>query len=101
RLSADPARVDALGLRLEDGADPTQGGQRGQRAGGGGGGAGHRRDRGRVESPASRQRNEDLISLGGAFGGFAVLLAIFVVAATLGLSVLQRGRELALLRAVG
>jgi putative ABC transport system permease protein len=101
RLSADPARVDALGLRLEDGADPTQVAQRVQRAVGGGVGAYTGRDRGRVESLASRQRNEELISLGGAFGGFAVLLAIFVVAATLGLSVLQRGRELALLRAVG
>src|SRR5262245_28679121 len=59
------------------------------------------RDRGRVESLASVQRNEELISLGGAFGGIAALLAIFVVAATLGLSVLQRGRELALLRVVG
>jgi putative ABC transport system permease protein len=54
-----------------------------------------------VESLASVQRNEELISLGGAFGGIAVLLAVFVVAATLGLSVLQRSRELALLRAVG
>ena len=54
-----------------------------------------------MESLATTQRNEELISLGGAFGGFAVLLAVFVVAATLGLSVLQRGRELALLRAVG
>ena len=35
RLSADPARVDALGLRLEDGADPQQVAQRVQRAVGG------------------------------------------------------------------
>jgi putative ABC transport system permease protein len=101
RLSADPARVDALGLWLEDGADPEQVAQQVQRAVGGGVVAYTGRDRGSAESLASKQRNEDLISLGGAFGGFAVLLAVFVVAATLGLSVLQRGRELALLRAVG
>jgi putative ABC transport system permease protein len=101
RLSADPARVDALGVRLEDGADPEQVAQRVERTLGGRVGAYTGNDRGSVESLATTQRNEELISLGGAFGGFAVLLAVFVVAATLGLSVLQRGRELALLRAVG
>jgi putative ABC transport system permease protein len=101
RLSADPARVDALGLRLEDGADPEQVAHQVRKTVGGGVGAYTGRDRGGVESLSARQRNEDLISLGGAFGGLAVLLAVFVVAATLGLSVLQRGRELALLRAVG
>jgi putative ABC transport system permease protein len=101
RLSVDPARVDALGLGLEDGADPEQVAQQVRRAVGGGVAAYSGRDRGGVESLAATQRNEELVSLGGAFGGFAVLLAVFVVAATLGLSVLQRGRELALLRAVG
>jgi putative ABC transport system permease protein len=101
RLSADPARVDALGVGLEGGADPEQVAQRVRRAVGGGVAAYTGRDRGSVESLASSQRNEEHVSLGGAFGGFAVLLAVFVVAATLGLSVLQRGRELALLRAVG
>ena len=47
------------------------------------------------------QQNEELVALGGAFASFAVMLAIFVVAATLGLSILQRGREIALLRTVG
>jgi putative ABC transport system permease protein len=101
RLAADPARVDALGVRLEDGADPEQVAHRVQRTVGGRVGAYTGHDRGKAESFATTQRNEDLIALGGAFGGIAVLLAIFVVAATLGLSVLQRGRELALLRAVG
>jgi putative ABC transport system permease protein len=101
RLSADPARVDALGVHLRDGANPGQVAQRIQRTVGGRISAYTGRDRGKAESIATTQRNEDLISLGGAFGGIAVLLAIFVVAATLGLSVVQRGRELALLRAVG
>jgi putative ABC transport system permease protein len=101
RLSADPARVDALGVRLEDGANPGQVAQRIQRTVGGRIVAYTGRDRGRAESLVTTQRNEELVSLGGAFGGFAALLAVFVVAATLGLSVLQRGREMALLRAVG
>jgi putative ABC transport system permease protein len=101
RLSADAARVDALGVGLEDGADPGQVAQRIRRRLGGRIAVYTGRDRGTAESLATAQRNEDLIALAGAFGGIAVLLAIFVVAATLGLSVLQRGRELALLRAVG
>jgi putative ABC transport system permease protein len=101
RLSADPARVDALGLLLEDGADPEQVAQRARQTVGGQAGAYTGHDRGGAESVATTLRNEELISLAGAFGGIAALLAIFVVAATLGLSVLQRGRELALLRAVG
>jgi putative ABC transport system permease protein len=101
RLSAAPARLDALGLGLENGADPEQVAQRVQRVVGGRISAYTGRDRGKAESLATAQQNEDLISLGGAFGAIAALLAVFVVAATLGLSVLQRGRELALLRAVG
>jgi putative ABC transport system permease protein len=101
RLSADRAHLDALGVRLEDGADPGQVAQRIQRAVGGRIVAYTGRDRGRPESLATTQHNQDLVALGGAFGGVAALLAIFVVAATLGLAVLQRGRELALLRAVG
>ena len=100
-LSADPARVDALGVRLVDGADAEQVARRIRRTVGGRIAAYTGRDRGRAESITTRLRNDDLVALGGAFGGLAVLLAVFVVAATLGLSVLQRGRELALLRAVG
>jgi putative ABC transport system permease protein len=101
RLSADPARLDALGLRLEDGAAPHQIAHQVQQTVGRRIGVYSGRDRGKAESHATMQRNQDLVALGGAFGGIAVLLAIFVVAATLGLSVLQRGRQLALLRAVG
>ncbi|MFD5829482.1 FtsX-like permease family protein [Lentzea sp. NPDC060358] len=42
-----------------------------------------------------------LTILSGSFGGYAVLVAIFVVASTLALAVEQRRREFALLRAVG
>ncbi|WP_312878190.1 FtsX-like permease family protein [Lentzea indica] len=47
------------------------------------------------------QTKSILAILAGSFGGYAVLVAIFVVASTLALTVEQRRREFALLRAVG
>ncbi|WET76519.1 ABC transporter permease [Amycolatopsis sp. QT-25] len=41
-----------------------------------------------------------LMALAGSFGGFALLIAVFVVASTLALVINQRRREFALLRAV-
>ena len=41
-----------------------------------------------------------LIEAGSAFGGYVLLLIVFVVAGTIGLSVRHRRRDLALLRAV-
>jgi putative ABC transport system permease protein len=100
-LSVDAARVEALGVLLEQGADPEQVARRidGMLSGRIAVYTGD--DRGRVEFPEATRSNEDLVALGAVFGSFAVILAVFVVAATLGLSVLQRGREIALLRTVG
>jgi putative ABC transport system permease protein len=100
-LTADPAKVDALALRLDTGANAEEVAERVRRTVGERIAAHTGDDRGKAESIVTTQRNEELIGLAGVFGSFAVLLAIFVVAATLGLSVLQRGREIALLRAVG
>src|SRR4249920_652478 len=41
-----------------------------------------------------------MIPVTAAFGGLAMFIAIFVVASTLGLSIQQREREIALMRAV-
>jgi putative ABC transport system permease protein len=57
-------------------------------------------DRGRAEHPDLVQARDDLSSIAGAIGGIAVMVAIFVVAATLAVSIQQRSREIALLRAV-
>ncbi|TYC09875.1 ABC transporter permease [Actinomadura syzygii] len=57
-------------------------------------------DRGRAEFLGAEKSRIKLISLGGALGGTALLVAILVVAGTFALSVQQRDRELALLRAV-
>jgi putative ABC transport system permease protein len=101
RLSVDPARVEALGVLLEAGASPDEVANRIERALGEGIAVFSGDERGEVDARTATAQNDELVSLGGAFGGVAALLAVFVVAATLGLSVLQRGREIALLRTVG
>ncbi|HVX45489.1 MAG TPA: FtsX-like permease family protein [Mycobacteriales bacterium] len=57
-------------------------------------------DRGRVEFPDTVQSNSDLVAISGAVGGVAIMVAIFVVASTLSVSIQQRYREIALLRAI-
>ncbi|MEV2268927.1 ABC transporter permease [Nonomuraea africana] len=57
-------------------------------------------ERGTVEFLGAEQARVMLISLGGALGGTSLLVAILVVVGTFALSVQQRQRELALLRAV-
>lgn len=58
-------------------------------------------DRGAVEDPGLAYAKEMLFGIGGSFGGIAAIVAIFTAAATVTLSVSQRAREFALLRAVG
>ncbi|GLW07649.1 ABC transporter permease [Microtetraspora sp. NBRC 13810] len=57
-------------------------------------------ERGAIEFPEAEAARVRLISLGGALGGTSLLVAILVVAGTSALSVQQREREIALLRAV-
>ncbi|MFC5164150.1 FtsX-like permease family protein [Nonomuraea angiospora] len=58
-------------------------------------------ERGAVEFPGAENSRVRLISLGGALGGTSLLVAILVVVGTFALSMQQRRREIALLRAVG
>ncbi|WP_242613690.1 FtsX-like permease family protein [Herbihabitans rhizosphaerae] len=58
-------------------------------------------DRGVAEFPEAAISSENLIILSAVFGGFALMVAMFVVASTLGLSIQQRMREMAMLRAIG
>lgn len=55
---------------------------------------------GSAESSADKAAATLLIQVGASFGGYVVLLIVFVVAATVGLSVRHRRRDLALVRAV-
>ncbi|MFJ6694612.1 FtsX-like permease family protein [Streptomyces sp. NPDC091272] len=58
-------------------------------------------DRGRAENPDVIADGGDLVSLAAAFGGLSAMVTVFVVSSTLGLSIQQRQREMALLRAIG
>ncbi|NEB75536.1 FtsX-like permease family protein [Streptomyces sp. SID14478] len=58
-------------------------------------------DRGAVEDSTLAYAKENLTGLGGSFGGIATLVAVFTAAGTVALSVGQRAREYALLRAIG
>lgn len=58
-------------------------------------------ERGQAEITGAVSGGDNLVALAGVFGGLAIAIAIFVVGATLGLSIQQRQRELALLRAIG
>jgi putative ABC transport system permease protein len=58
-------------------------------------------DRGAVEDPGLGHAKETLFGIGGSFGGIATIVAILTAAGTVALSVAQRAREFALLRAVG
>ncbi|WP_250001510.1 FtsX-like permease family protein [Actinoplanes sp. M2I2] len=57
-------------------------------------------ERGWAEASSSIEARSLLITAGSAFGGYVVMLIVFVVAGTVGLSVRHRRRDLALLRAI-
>lgn len=58
-------------------------------------------ERGVAEYPKAAEQSEMLITLSAVFGGFAVMVSMLVVASTFSVSVQQRKREIALLRAIG
>jgi putative ABC transport system permease protein len=57
--------------------------------------------RGMVETPEVAQGRELAIALPSVFGGCTLFIAALVIAGTVGLSVQQRHRDIALLRAIG
>jgi len=95
RQAGHPGLLDAIGVLAGPGFDVSR-----LRAAAGGaqvltGGA-----RGAAEYPELDRTRTTLIPVTAAFGGLAMFIAMFVVASTLGLSIQQREREIALLRAV-
>src|SRR5690349_11374520 len=95
RLAGHPGLGGAIGVLTGPGFDVAR-----LRATAGGaqvltGGA-----RGAAEYPELERSRTTLIPVIAAFGGLAMFIAIFVVAGTLGLSIQQREREIALMRAV-
>jgi putative ABC transport system permease protein len=102
RLAPDPTHVESIGVFVAAGADLDQVRDRVDalvRDQGAVTFTGD--DRGRAEDVDAWTGGETLVALSGVFGGMATIVAIFVVATTVGLSVQQREREIALLRAVG
>src|SRR4029077_12950701 len=95
RLAGHPGRVDAIGVLATPGFDVSRlrAAAPGAQVLTGGG-------RGAAEYPELERSRTVLIPVTAAFGGLAMFIAIFVVAGTLGLSIQQREREIALMRAV-
>ncbi|SDT20498.1 putative ABC transport system permease protein [Actinoplanes derwentensis] len=99
-LSGRPDRVDAIGVLAAAGADPVELAGRIKAAVPGlvpHTGA----ERGDVEFLDVGDARSLVVETAASFGGTMVLFVVFVVASTLALSVQQRRRELALLRAIG
>ncbi|MFJ7303717.1 FtsX-like permease family protein [Streptomyces sp. NPDC099088] len=101
RLAAHPGQVGAIGVLPENGTDvqtveraviEALNGTTAQVASGD--------ERGPVEFLDAAAARIRLVSMGGAMGGTSVLVAVLVVVGTFALSVQQRHRELALLRAI-
>lgn len=101
RLAAHPGQVTAFGVLPSPGTDPDRlreavatalHGTRAQ--------VGTGDDRGPVEFLDAAAARIKLVSMGGAMGGTSLLVAVLVVVGTFTLSVQQRHRELALLRAI-
>ena len=95
RLAGHPGQVDAIGVLARRGFDVSR-----LRAAAGGAEVLTADARGRAEHPELQAARTTLIPVTAAFAGLALFIAMFVVASTMGLSIQQREREIALLRAV-
>ncbi|MFJ1879514.1 ABC transporter permease [Streptomyces sp. NPDC088137] len=102
-LSGHPGRVDAIAVLATRGtATETLAAQVREAVGHTARAEVHTGDgRGAVEDAELAGATELLVGLGGSFGGVATMVAVFTAAGTVALSVGQRSREFALLRAIG
>jgi putative ABC transport system permease protein len=101
RLAGHPGEVAAIGLLPRAGIFASALAAEARSALAGTGAIVYTGDqRGPLEFPAAAKARTTLISLAGVLGGTAIGVAILVSAGTFALSVQQRYRELALLRAV-
>jgi putative ABC transport system permease protein len=99
-LAGEPRRVDAIGVIPADGVDTHALAERIRLTLHGRAHVATGSARGDVEHIETIEAREAITAIAGTFGGIALVIAMFVVASTIGLSVLQREREVALLRAV-
>ncbi|MET8546361.1 ABC transporter permease [Kitasatospora sp. NPDC004799] len=101
RLSGHPGRIDAVAVQPRPGVTPAALAAQVRQAVGGDARTYTGDDRGAVEHPALGEARSTLMAVGGTFGGYATMTAIFVVMSTVALATGQRAREFALLRAIG
>ncbi|MFJ8852839.1 FtsX-like permease family protein [Streptomyces sp. NPDC102437] len=103
QLSGHPGRVDAIAvLAARSTPTGTLADQVREAVGHTAGAQVHTGDgRGAAEDAELAGAKEGLVGLGGSFGGVATMVAVFTAAGTVALSVGQRSREFALLRAIG
>lgn len=101
-LAGHPGKADALAVLVARGADPGTVASELRTALRGESVRVHTGEaRGAAESADLGYAKEALTALGFSFGGIAALTAVFTAAGTVALSVSQRRREFALLRAIG
>ncbi|MFH8975468.1 FtsX-like permease family protein [Streptomyces sp. NPDC017890] len=101
-LAGHPGKADAIAVLAEHGTDADALADSVRKALAGSGAQVHTGDdRGAVEDPGLGYAKVTLFGIGGSFGGIATIVAILTAAGTVSLSVSQRAREFALLRAVG
>jgi putative ABC transport system permease protein len=101
RLSAHPGRFDTIGVLAAPGADRSAVTAAVRQVTSAAGVTTYEADEiGEAEQSTSLTARSLLVEAGSAFGGYVILLIVFVVAGTIGLSVRHRRRDLALLRAV-
>ncbi|MFD5015877.1 ABC transporter permease [Streptomyces chartreusis] len=101
-LAGHPGKADAIAVLAEDGTDTDALAAGVKKALAGSDAEVHTGDgRGAVEDHGLGYAKEMLTGLGGSFGGIAATVAVFTASGTVALSVAQRAREFALLRAVG
>ncbi|WP_410660362.1 FtsX-like permease family protein [Amycolatopsis sp. lyj-112] len=99
-LAGKPGRAHAIGVLADPGVSPGDLADRIRDAVGGDVTVTTGVERSTVEFLDVSQTRMLLMALAGSFGGFAILIAVFVVASTLALVINQRRREFALLRAI-
>ncbi|MFE9857111.1 FtsX-like permease family protein [Streptomyces sp. NPDC005780] len=101
-LAGHPGKADAIAVLAQPGTDADTLAGSVKRALAGSGAQVHvGDDRGAIEDPGLGYAKDTLFGIGASFGGIATIVAVFTAAGTVTLSVSQRAREFALLRAIG
>ena len=100
RLAGHPGRSDTIALLTERGADTAEVAAAVRRVAGPGVSVLTGAERGGPEFLDYADAREGLMALTGMFRALALVIALFVIAGTLGLAIQLREREIALLRAI-